>query len=182
MKKIAKLLFEAKILKDIPRSGYHFLGVGKESVAEHSFSTTFIAYVMSELESDVDALKLISMCLVHDLAEARIGDLNTVHKQYLSADEDRALADTTRGLAFENRLKELVREYNEGLTTEAKLAHDADQLALILELKDLVDIGYQPPNSWLSNVMERVKTKTGREIAAAIMDTRRDEWWLDVTT
>jgi len=30
--------------------------------------------------------------------------------------------------------------------------------------------------------MERVKTKTGRKIAAAIMDTRRDEWWLDVTT
>ena len=182
MKKIAKLLFEAKILKDIPRSGYHFLGVGKESVAEHSFSTTFIAYVMSELESDVDALKLISMCLVHDLAEARIGDLNTVHKQYLTADEDRALADMVRGLAFGNRLKELVREYNEGLTREAKLAHDADQLALILELKELVDIGYQPPNSWLGNVMARVKTKTGRKIAAAIMDTRRDEWWLDVTT
>lgn len=182
MKKIAKLLFEAKILKDIPRSGYHFLGVGKESVAEHSFSTTFIAYVMSELESDVDALKLISMCLVHDLAEARIGDLNTVHKQYLTADEDRALADMVRGLAFGNRLKELVREYNEGLTREAELAHDADQLALILELKELVDIGYQPPNSWLGNVMERVKTKTGRKIAATIMDTRRDEWWLDVTT
>ena len=47
MKKIANLLFEAKILKEIPRSGYHFLGAGKESVAEHSFSTTFIAYVMS---------------------------------------------------------------------------------------------------------------------------------------
>ena len=89
---------------------------------------------------------------------------------------------SARCLAFGNRLKELVREYNEGLTREAKLAHDADQLAFILELKELVDIGYQPPNSWLGNVMERVKTKTGRKIAAAIMDTRRDEWWLDVTT
>jgi putative hydrolase of HD superfamily len=84
MKNIAKLLFEAKMLKEIPRSGFHFLGSGKESIAEHTFSTVFIAYVMSQLEPKVKALKLISMCLVHDLPEARIGDLNTVQKKYVS--------------------------------------------------------------------------------------------------
>jgi putative hydrolase of HD superfamily len=35
MKRIADLLFEARILKEIPRSGFHFLGVGRESIAEH---------------------------------------------------------------------------------------------------------------------------------------------------
>ena len=100
MKKIAKLLFEAKILKEIPRSGYHFLGAGRESVAEHTFSTTFIAYVMTELLPDVDALKLISMCLIHDFPEARTGDLNTVHKKYVTADEKKALKDATAGLFF----------------------------------------------------------------------------------
>ncbi len=34
MKNIANLLFEAKMLKEIPRSGFHFLGSGKESIAE----------------------------------------------------------------------------------------------------------------------------------------------------
>jgi hypothetical protein len=87
MKNIANLLFEANMLKEIPRSGFHFLGSGHESVAEHSFSTTFIAFVMSKLETKADALKLISMCLVHDLAESRIGDLNAVQKNYVSADE-----------------------------------------------------------------------------------------------
>ena len=100
MKKIANLLFEAKILKEIPRSGYHFLGAGKESVAEHSFCTTFIAYVMSQLLPEVDSLKLTHMCLLHDLPEARIGDLNTVHKKYVTADENKALEDTTAGLVF----------------------------------------------------------------------------------
>jgi putative hydrolase of HD superfamily len=76
MKDIVNLLFEANILKEIPRSGYHFLGAGQESVAEHTFSTAMIAFVMSKIEQDVDALKLISMCLVHDLPEARISDLN----------------------------------------------------------------------------------------------------------
>jgi putative hydrolase of HD superfamily len=177
MKKIANLLFEAKILKEIPRSGYHFLGVGEESVAEHSFCTTFIAYVMSQLEPGVDALKLISMCLLHDLAEARVGDLNTVHKKYVRADESAALEDTVRGLAFGRNMKELVREYNEDSTPEAGLAHDADQLALVIELKDLIDIGYKPPEGWIENVINRVKTETGRKIAQAVMSTRRDDWW-----
>ena len=100
MKKIANLLFEAKILKEIPRSGYHFLGAGKESVAEHTFSTTFISYVMSRMLPDVDALKLISMCLIHDLPEARTGDLNAVHKQYVTADDRKALEDATGDVFF----------------------------------------------------------------------------------
>jgi putative hydrolase of HD superfamily len=177
MKKIANLLFEAKILKEIPRSGYQFLGAGRESVAEHSFSTAFIGYVMSQLEPGVDALKLISMCLIHDLPEARVGDLNSVQKQYVAADETKALEDAARGLDWGLNLKTLWREYTEGRSTEARLAHDADQLALILELKDLMDVGYQPPNSWIDNVLNRVKTETGQKIARAVMQTRRDDWW-----
>jgi putative hydrolase of HD superfamily len=180
MKTIAKLLFEAKMLKEIPRSGYHFLGAGQESVAEHSFSTAFIAYVMSLMEPEVDALKLISMCLIHDLPEARIGDLNTVHKKYIEADATKALADTLEGLAFGQNLAEIFDEFRNGLSTEAKLAQDADQLALLLELKDLVDIGYQSPASWILNVTSRLKTATGKKLATSIMDTRRDEWWSTV--
>ena len=179
MKKIANLLFEAKILKEIPRSGYHFLGAGKESVAEHSFCTTFIAYVMSQLLPEVDALKLINMCLVHDLAEARIGDLNTVHKKYVTADENKALEDATAGLSFGHSLVELIQEFNDGRTAEARLARDADHLALILELKELIDIGYEPPKTWIQNVIDRLQTETGKKIGEAVMQTNRDEWWND---
>ena len=182
MQKIVNLLFEAKILKDIPRSGYPFLGAGKESVAEHSFSTAFIGYVISQLEPEVDALKLISMCLIHDLPEARIGDLNAVHKQYVAADEAKALDDATRGLAFGQNLKDLLQEYNEGKCKEARLARDADQLALILELKDLMDVGFKPPASWIKNVISRVKSQIGRKIARTIMETNRDNWWLSTIT
>ena len=180
MKNIANLLFEARILKEIPRSGYHFLGVGKESVAEHCFSTTFIAYVMTRMEPEIDALKLISMCLIHDLPEARIGDLNTVHKKYVKANETKALKDTVKGLAFGQNLTDLFEEFSDGRSQEAKLAHDADQLALILELKDLMDRGYKPPETWIKNVISRLETETGRKIARAVMDTRRDEWWIDI--
>ena len=179
MKNIVNLLFEAKMLKDIPRSGYHFLGSGHESVAEHSFSATFIAFVMSKLETKVDALKLISMCLVHDLAESRIGDLNAVQKNYVSADETRALKDTIKNLPFGPSITQLIQEFNEGSTIEARMACDADQLALVLELKCLSDIGYQPPNDWLPHVLKRLKTDIGKEIAHRIMETKRDEWWIN---
>lgn len=179
MKKIANLLFEAKILKEIPRSGYHFLGAGKESVAEHTFSTTFIAYVMTQIQPEVDALKLISMCLIHDFPEARTGDLNTVHKKYVTADERKALEDATAGLFFADKMAALIQEFEDGITIESKLARDADQLALILELKELIDIGYEPPKTWIQNVIDRLQTDTGRDIAAAAMQTHRDTWWLD---
>ena len=179
MKDIANLLFEAKMLKEIPRSGFHFLGAGKESIAEHTFSTTFIAYVLAQVEPGIDALKLISMCLVHDLAEARTGDLNTVHKTYVTADETQALEDTTRNLPFGSSITGLVKEFNENHSIEAQLAHDADQLALILELKDLSDIGYAPPDTWLPHVLKRIQTKTAKKIAQSIMETHRDDWWLN---
>jgi putative hydrolase of HD superfamily len=177
MKEIANLLFEAKLLKEVPRSGYQFLGCGRESVAEHSFSTAFIAYVMSQLEPDVDALKLISMCLIHDLTESRIGDLNTVHKKYVTADEDKAIGDVTAKLTFGSLMADAINEFRCGESKEARLAHDADQLALILELKDLIDVGFAPPKTWIQNVIGRLKTVTGKEIAAAVMKTGRDEWW-----
>ncbi|MBW1726823.1 MAG: HD domain-containing protein [Deltaproteobacteria bacterium] len=179
MKNIANLLFKAKILKDIPRSGYHFLGVGKESVAEHSFTVSFIAFVMSQIEPDVDALRLIAMSLVHDLPEAKTGDLNYVQKKYVAADENKAVQDITRNLPFGTKLADLIKEFNECRSIEAKLAHDADQLALILDLKSLSDIGYEPPKKWLPYALQRLQTKTGRTLADSIMHTEYDAWWLE---
>ena len=177
MKRIADLLFEARMLKDIPRSGFHFLGAGRESIAEHVYSTTFIAFVMSQLHPDIAARKLICMCLLHDLPEARIGDLNSVNKAYVRADESRAVGDLVQGLPFGDQIRELIEEYTAGGSQEAQLARDADQLALILELKDLDDIGHRPPQTWLPHVLNRLQTQTGRELAGAIMSTRRDAWW-----
>ena len=179
MKHIANLLFEARMLKEIPRSGFHFLGSGRESIAEHTFSTTFIAYVLAQLEPDIDALKLISMCLVHDLPESRTGDLNTVNKTYVTADETKAIDDMTRNLPFGSSITRLMQEFNDNNSIEAQLAHDADQLALILDLKYLSDIGYIPPDKWLPHVVKRIKTKTAKKIAQSIMETNRDDWWLN---
>lgn len=177
MNHIANLLFEAKMLKEIPRSGYHFLGSGRESVAEHSFMITFIAYVMASMEPAVDRGRLISMCLMHDLPEARTGDMNYVQKKYVTVDEKKAVDDLIRHIPFGSAIRELIDEFNASETREAKLARDADQLSFILELKTLADTGRKGPETWLPIVLDRLQTETGKQIAESIANTSWDEWW-----
>jgi putative hydrolases of HD superfamily len=177
MQAIIELLFEARHLKKITRSGFGFLGVGHESVAEHTFHTTFIAMVMANMVPDIDKLKLISMCLIHDLPEARMGDMNYVQKKYVVADENKAINDTLAEIPFKSIFTDLMDEFNQKETLETQLAHDADQLSLLIELKDLADIGFHPPNDWVPNVEARIKTELGHKMAQEILKTPRDSWW-----
>lgn len=177
-KHLADFLFEGRLLKKLPRSGFQFLGAGQESVAEHCFIAALIAYVISRLEPDVNAEKLISLCLVHDLAESRIGDLNYVQKMYVTADEDKAISHMTRHLPFGNHLIQLMDEFKQNKSKEAKLAHDIDQLALILELKNLADLGHSHAKKWLTYVVQRLSTDIGKRLAEAILTREQDSWWL----
>ena len=179
MKPIANLFFEVRILKDLVRSGYAFLGTGKESVAEHCFITAFICFAMAKMDPALDLVKLVTMALVHDLAEARTGDLNYVEKQYSTPDESLALSRLVNGLSFGPDIQSLIKEFNSGETAEAMLANDADQISFILELKKIADTGAKGPEKWLPVVLNRLKTDIGRQIAANIMETGWDEWWMN---
>ena len=177
MKSIANLLFEVRILKDMVRSGYAFLGTGKESIAEHSFTTAFICFAMSRMAKEVDAERLMAMALVHDLPESRMGDFNYVQKKYSTADEEKAVADMTKGVPFGRDIQSLIQEFNEKKTPEAQLANDADQLSFILELRKLEDVGAKGPEEWLPKVVGRLKTPLGKQLAQELLETRWDEWW-----
>ena len=175
--RIVDLLFQAGILKDIPRSGYHFLGAGRESVAAHCFYTAFIGFVMTQLQPELDARRLLSMCLVHDLLEARTGDLNTVHKSYVTPDNERALEDTVKNLDFGPHIADLIDEFERGESREARLARDADQLAFIIDLKKLADAGYRSPSKWLPPILDRIQTELGQKMTRMILDSDSDSWW-----
>jgi putative hydrolases of HD superfamily len=180
MQRIAEFVFEALFLKHVPRSGYQFLGAGRESVAEHVYAVTMIAFILSRLEGRADAERLICMCLFHDFPEARIGDLNYVQKRYVRSDEKMAMTDGLRDLPFESYVRSLLEEFEAGESLEARLARDADQLALLVDLKYLKDSGYQTPQQWLPHVEKRLQTQTARDLADTLVNTPRDEWWLRI--
>lgn len=177
MKRIANFLFEAGMLKRTPRTGFQFLGSGAESVAEHVFRTVYIGYTLGHLAKDVDKERLMKMCLFHDLPEARTGDLNYVNKKYVTADEEKAVNDLAKTLPFGSEIRELIFEFMEGKTLEAKLAYDADQLEIILALKEYKDLGNTYADEWLSFAAKRLKTDIARELAETILETDSSLWW-----
>lgn len=175
---LADFLFEADILRRLPRSGFTFLGDGKESVAEHSFLTAIIGLTLARICPDIDGAKLITMCLIHDLPEARTGDMNSVNKRYAQTDEAKAVQDCFGPLPFGEELRALINEYNLAETQEAQLAHDADQLALLVVLKYLQDTGCKSTKLWIPPISKRFNTDAGRQLAQSVLNTHKDHWWI----
>ena len=177
MKNIANFFFEAGMLKRTPRSGFQFLGTGAESVAEHIFRTVYIGYALGKIDGTVDTDRLLQMCLFHDLPEARTGDLNYVNKKYVVADEEKAVEDLAVTVPFGREIKGLIEEFKEGQTREAQLARDADQLEMILALKEYKDLGNKYADEWLEFSLKRLETETAQKLASVILETDSSLWW-----
>ena len=176
-RKIIDFFFELGMLKKTPRSGFQFLGSGGESVADHSFRVAMIGFALARLDSNVDPFKVLCMCLVHDLPEARIGDQNYVNKRYVTVDESRAMADMADSLPFGDELQALLKEYRDSQTDESRLVHDADQLELIMELKEQNDLGNSYAAKWIHFARQRLVTSTAKEIAEQVMAADSTDWW-----
>ncbi|MGD9157396.1 MAG: HD domain-containing protein [Desulfobacteraceae bacterium] len=179
MKNIANFLFEVGMLKKTPRTGYQFLGSGSESVADHSFRMTIIGYILSGEIPEADRNKTVLMCLFHDLHEARTGDQNYVNKRYNIINEEKALTHMTSGLSFGNEITRLTDEFNRGESIEASIAKDADQIDLILELKQQKDLGNKYADEWLYYAKKRLINEKSKEMAEEILKTDHTEWWFD---
>ncbi|MCF8145683.1 MAG: HD domain-containing protein [Deltaproteobacteria bacterium] len=182
LKRMVEFMFEMGMLKRTPRTGYQFLGSGRESVADHTFRTAVIGYALASMEPEADREKVILMCLFHDFPEARTGDHNYVNKKYVTVDEEKAVQDQVQGLPFGDEVSRLIQEFNGLETLEARLSKDADQLDLILELKEQLDLGNTQAEEWLSFALKRLLTASGKQLAQEIMTTKRDSWWFDKKT
>ena len=177
MSEIADFLFEVGMLQKTPRSGFQFLGSGCESVAEHVLRTLYIGYVLCKMDPEADELKVLRLCLMHDLPEARTGDMNYVNKKYVTVDEKKAIQELAAPLFFGTEIEESIDEFNQKETKESLLARDADQLSLILQLKECGDLGNKYSREWIRFAVLRLATKNARTLAADILDTDSSDWW-----
>ena len=182
MKALVNFLFELGMLKKTPRSGFQFLGSGNESVAEHSFRTAVIGYMLSLQEPGADSMKILLMCLFHDLHEARTGDHNYVNKRYVHVEEEKATQDLAKGLPFGNTILSLHKEFLDNHSPEATMSRDADQLDLILALKEQLDLGNAYARDWLHYALQRLRTGSAKKLAEEIMQTDSAEWWFEKKT
>ena len=127
----------AERLKDTLRSAYT-TGGRTESVAEHTWRLTLIAITFADQLPDADLLKLLKICILHDLGEAIGGDIPAP-----SQDAARSKSESERSdfLSLVEPLPETVRsefvslwdEYERGESHEARIAKALDKLETILQ-------------------------------------------------
>jgi len=176
LQRIVDFFNEVGMLRLTPRTGYQFLGSGKENVAEHSFRTAIIGWVLARM-AGADAPHTALICLFHDLPESRTGDFNYVNRLYNKTLPRKALEDATFGTGLAEDVLSFWDELEKNASLEAKLAHDADKLDLILNLKRELDLGNKTAAEWLSCALQRLSTPAGRELAQIIVETDHNAWW-----
>lgn len=176
-KKIANFLFEVGILARTPRSGFYFLGTGDQTVAEHINRVSYVGYMLALLDDTVDISKVLQMCLLHDISETRISDLNYVHQKYVERKENEAHKDITDSVPFGKHMFSLIEEYEERKSKESILVKDADTIEWILSLKEEVDTGNTRALTWIKQATTFLKTAQSKAIAKEIMKTNSIDWF-----
>jgi len=134
---ILTFLQEAERLKDTIRSGSTRKG-RPESTAEHSWRLTLMVLLFQNELEGIDLLKLVKLCVVHDLGEAISGDIPAPLQQDGDDREARERQDfQTLCVGLPEDVAEdllgLWDEYAGASTAEARLAKAFDKLETILQ-------------------------------------------------
>jgi len=95
---------------------------------------------MCASDTQLDISKCVMMCLVHDLAEAQVGDIapregvTKAEKQRLEADAMRNFThDMLHDSPAATRITQLWQEYEDGRTKEARFVKDLDRFEMALQ-------------------------------------------------
>jgi putative hydrolase of HD superfamily len=134
-------------LKRLPRTGWLLNGVLPcESVADHSLGVALLALALAEavnaewaaegLERALDVGQVVTIAVVHDLAESLLTDLPKRSTQLLGkaakhSAEAKALTAILAPVHNGSDYVRLWEDYNRAASPEARLVRDADKLEMI---------------------------------------------------
>lgn len=134
---IIDFLQAAEQLKDTLRTGVTAKG-RTESTAEHSWRLCLMIMLFERELAPHDLLRMLKLCIVHDLGEAISGDIPATCQRPddgRAARERRDLETLCAPLADDLRdeILALSDEYSEGATAEARLVKGFDKLETMLQ-------------------------------------------------
>ena len=148
------ILHVAERLKDTPR---HCTTTKRrtESVAEHSWRISLMAFLLRHEFPELDIDKVVDMCLIHDLGECFTGDIPT----FVKTDDDREVEDSLLNRWVQSLPEELskdisalYKEMDAQETKEAKLYKSLDKLEALIQHNE------SPLDTWAENEYELNKT------------------------
>jgi putative hydrolases of HD superfamily len=182
-------LTELQRLKNLDRTGWTLRGLpaGTESVAAHSFGVGVTAMMLAdELWArgvKIDLARVLRMALLHDWAEARMGDLPKTATNYFEAEarrraETAAFTDIVRQAgAGKTSYLELYEDYERRESLEARLVKAADVIDLLLQvlaleragargLDEFWEVAHQQSDFQLEGAAQEIVSSAVRELLA----------------
>jgi len=195
--RLANFLFEVGTMRKLPRMHRQTLLTDdmSDNIAAHSFRVAVIAWFLAKME-EVDPYEVVMMALFHDMAEARTGDHNWVHKRYVKEYEEEVREEQLGSLPFGD-IKKYADEYEKRESKESLVAKDADLLDQVLLLREYEWRGNEEAKIWLygkkneeidreagkgNRQLERLQTESAQELGEKIYDLPPSDWWSDLWT
>lgn len=132
-----EFLREAEKLKDVLRTAHTSSG-RNESTAEHSWRLCLMAITFEAELGDLDFVRVLKMCVIHDLGEALHGDVPATEQHACpnkSEQERRDLVILTRALdaSTQDGILSLWDEYDNAASPEARAVKALDKLETLLQ-------------------------------------------------
>ena len=134
-----------RLLKTQPRTGWIDRGIPlieTESIADHMYRMSIIAMAVPSTKVNID--KCVKIALVHDIAEALVGDITPFggvtkeekHRREFETIEYLELLVEGYNSRFAQEMKELWLDYEEIRCLEARYVKDIDKLEMIQQAWD----------------------------------------------
>ena len=161
---ILSLIREAGALKSLRRAGWLLRGVREgESIADHCFRVTLLSMLIADelmrAGDPLDAGRVLRMAILHEIGEARLGDIPQTAGRWLGEGakaraEDRAVRDMLEPLG-DRTYEALWHEFAEGVSREARLVKAADKLEMIIQAWEYEQAGARTLQEFFSNPENR---------------------------
>ena len=153
-RELLDILHVAERLKDTPR---HCTTSRRrrESVAEHSWRVSLMAFLLRSEFPQADMDKVIRMCLIHDLGECFTGDIPTFLKTAKDNEVEESLLGRWIGSLPEGpagEMQALLAEMEAQQTLEARIYKALDKLEAVIQHNE------SPIDTWADNEYELNKT------------------------
>ncbi|PSR88224.1 HD domain-containing protein [Actinidia chinensis var. chinensis] len=165
-------------LKTTKRKGWINHGIkGPESIADHMYRMALMALIAGDL-TGVNRERCIKIAIVHDIAEAIVGDITPsdgVPKKEKSRREQAALNEMCEVLGGGMRaeeIKELWAEYENNSSIEANLVKDFDKVEMILQALEYEMEHGKVLDEFFLSTAGKFQTEIGKSWAAEINSRR----------
>lgn len=162
-------------LKGIQRKGWkNKLAIENvESVADHSYSMTLMAMILSDLHG-LDTKKIMKMSLLHDLVEAVVGDftpeeISKTKKQELENNEMKKMLSKLPSLNKE--YTQLWDEFQKHESKEAIFVHELDKLEMVYQAKKYLENGIpkEKIQPFIDTANKEIKNVKLRELVSDLL-------------